>query len=79
MTSQESALVVNVKTEIKLQHALTGEELDQWVKYEDVSNALEIDARDRVVYDNWIGTVEEVSSIPRAVYTCACADSLIGL
>ncbi|OXB36236.1 ubiquitin-conjugating enzyme E2 O [Cryptococcus neoformans] len=60
LTSQESALVVNVKTEIKLQHALTGEELDQWVKYEDVSNALEIDARDRVVYDNWIGTVEEV-------------------
>lgn len=53
--------MVNVKTEIKLQHALTGEELDQWVKYEDVSNALEIDARDRVVYGNWVGTVEEVS------------------
>ncbi|KIR52646.1 ubiquitin-conjugating enzyme E2 O [Cryptococcus gattii Ru294] len=60
LTSQESALVVNIKTEVKLQHALTGEELDQWVKYEDVSNALKIDARDRVVYGNWVGTVEEV-------------------
>ncbi|KIR35252.1 ubiquitin-conjugating enzyme E2 O [Cryptococcus deuterogattii MMRL2647] len=60
LTSQESALVVNIKTEVKLQHALTGEELDQWVKYEDVSNALKIDARDRVVYGNWVGTIEEV-------------------
>lgn len=54
--------MVNIKTEVKLQHVLTGEELEQWVQYEDVSNALKIDARDRVVYGNWVGTVEEVSS-----------------
>lgn len=61
--------MVNIKTEVKLQHALTGEELDQWVQYEDVSNALKIDARDRVVYGNWVGTVEEVSSKTRPVCT----------
>lgn len=61
--------MVNIKTEVKLQHALTGEELDQWVKYEDVSNALKIDARDRVVYGNWVGTVEEVSSKTTPVCT----------
>ncbi|KAK8844131.1 hypothetical protein IAR55_006925 [Kwoniella newhampshirensis] len=60
LTSPESALVVDIRSAVRLQHCLSKEKVDGWVDFEKMGNALLFDARDRVVYDEWIGTVEEV-------------------
>ncbi|WVN87953.1 uncharacterized protein L203_103150 [Cryptococcus depauperatus CBS 7841] len=60
LANHESALIVDVKTQLKLKHVITGEEIQDWVPYEDVVNTSMIDSRDRVVYNNWVGTVKEV-------------------
>ena len=60
LASVESAVVVNVKTEVQLEHIITMQRIKGWVPYEKLANSLNIEARDRVVYDEWIGTVEEV-------------------
>lgn len=59
----ESAVVVDVKTECLVEHVISGERLAGWVPWEKLRNAVKIEAKDRVVYDEWIGTVEEVRSI----------------
>lgn len=56
----ESALVVDVKTECLLEHVISGERLHRWVPWEKLRNAVKIEAKDKVVFDEWIGTVEEV-------------------
>ncbi|BEJ15510.1 hypothetical protein CspHIS471_0501150 [Cutaneotrichosporon sp. HIS471] len=56
----ESALVVDVQTECLIEHVISGERLSQWVSWEKLRNAVRIEAKDKVVYNEWIGTVEEV-------------------
>ena len=61
LVAVESAIVVDVKTEVQLEHVITHERVRGWVPYEKLASSLQIEARDKVVYDEWIGTVEEVS------------------
>ncbi|GMK56130.1 hypothetical protein CspeluHIS016_0211860 [Cutaneotrichosporon spelunceum] len=56
----ESALVVDVETECLIEHVISGERLSQWVPWGKLRNAVRIEAKDKVVYNEWIGTVEEV-------------------
>jgi ubiquitin-conjugating enzyme E2 O len=56
----ESALVIDVQTECLIEHVISAERLPQWVPWEKLRNAVHIEAKDKVVYDEWIGTVEEV-------------------
>nr|XP_031861429.1 uncharacterized protein CI109_003033 [Kwoniella shandongensis]KAA5528501.1 hypothetical protein CI109_003033 [Kwoniella shandongensis] len=60
LTSPESAVVIDIKSEVRLEHVLSKEKVEGWVEYRKMQNSLLFDARDRVVYDEWIGTVEEV-------------------
>lgn len=57
----ESAVVVEVMTECLVEHVISGERLSEWVPWSKLRNAVKIEAKDKVVYDEWIGTVEEVS------------------
>lgn len=60
LLDSESALVVDVQTECLIEHVISGERLHQWVPWNKLRNAVKIEAKDKVVYDHWIGTVEEV-------------------
>ncbi|OCF32415.1 hypothetical protein I316_05840 [Kwoniella heveanensis BCC8398] len=60
LTSPESAVIVDMSTQVKLVHAITKAPVEDWVDYKLLKNSLSIEARDRVVYKGWIGTVEEV-------------------
>ncbi|KAL7421053.1 hypothetical protein Q5752_003937 [Cryptotrichosporon argae] len=60
LTDVESAVVLDVKVECQLVHVISGQSVAQWVPWEKLKNAFKIEARDKVVYDEWIGTVEEV-------------------
>ncbi len=62
LTAVESAVVVDVKTEVQLEHVITKQRVKGWVPFEKLGNSLKIEARDKVVYDEWIGTVEEVGA-----------------
>lgn len=70
LTNVESATIVDITSEVKLEHAITRELIDDWVPYGLLRNSMTIEARDKVVYDNWIGSVEEVSADGR-VWRCA--------
>ncbi|WVR08883.1 hypothetical protein IAU60_005942 [Kwoniella sp. DSM 27419] len=60
LTSSESAVVTNITTEVKLQHAISKEAVAGWVDYALLENSLKVEAKDRVVYGGWLGTIEEV-------------------
>ncbi|WVF65350.1 hypothetical protein IAT40_000076 [Kwoniella sp. CBS 6097] len=60
LTDPESAVIVDMSTQVKLVHAITKAPVEDWVEYKVLKNSLSIEARDRVVYKGWIGTVEEV-------------------
>jgi ubiquitin-conjugating enzyme E2 O len=62
LTDLESAVVVESNTKVKLESLyLIGYRLPVWVPWNKLANALALERRDKVVYQNWIGTVEEVS------------------
>lgn len=59
----ESAVVVEVETHCLLEHIISGERLSEWVPWSKLKNAVKIEAKDKVVFDEWIGTVEEVGRL----------------
>lgn len=64
LTSVESAVVLSISSQVKLQPTLHGGiTVDGWVPWDSLKRSLVVEARDRVVYDEWIGTVEEVSDV----------------
>ena len=56
----ESAVIVDVRTELQLENAVSHERVKGWVPFERLANSLQIEARDKVVFNEWIGTVIEV-------------------
>ena len=58
----DSAVVIEVRTDCRLQHVVTGHQVGDWFPFEKLKSALLFEARDRVVIDNWIGTVDDVRS-----------------
>lgn len=63
LTAVESAVVSSVRSEVRLHHAIAKDREGGWIPFDQVQNALKIEARDKVFCDEWIGTVEEVSSM----------------
>lgn len=62
LTDLESAVVVDVQTECVVEHVMSRERIARPVPWAKLKNAVRIEAKDKVVYDEWIGTVEEVGS-----------------
>ena len=60
LTAVESAMVVDIKAEVQLHHALTLQKIRGWVPVNKLSSSIPIEVRDKVVYNNWIGEVVEV-------------------
>ena len=61
LVSIESAIVVDINTEVQVEHVVTKERIRDWIPYRKLKNALPLEPRDKVVYDEWVGTIEEVS------------------
>lgn len=57
----ESAVVIESKSEVRLEHVMSKQKVEEWVPYDLLKGAMVLEARDRVIYDEWVGTVEEVS------------------
>ena len=57
-----SAVVANVDSEVQLEHVSTHEKIRGWVPQKKLVNSLRIESKDKVVYNDWIGTVEDVSA-----------------
>lgn len=61
LTAIESAVVMGSESEVQLEHAITGKKVKGWIPWSRLRTGMAMEARDRVVYGNWIGTVEEAS------------------
>ena len=58
----DSAVVADVETEVQLEHAITHERIRRWVPHKKLVNSLRLESQDRVIYNNWIGTIDAVSN-----------------
>lgn len=63
LTKPESAVVLETKTEVKLKHCFTGQELDDWVPVDLLAPSIVFERGDRVIYKNWVGTVEAIMEV----------------
>jgi ubiquitin-conjugating enzyme E2 O len=61
LTDVESAVVMDLESRVRLRHAVAKHRTGGWIPFAQVKNALSMEARDRVFYDQWVGTVEEAS------------------
>ena len=61
LASPESAVVVDQKAEVQLEHLGTKKKVEQWVPLDSLVGHFVVEPGDRVVHNNWLGTVEHVS------------------
>ena len=77
LTDAESAVIIETISQVKLESLFhVGRRVDGWVPWDQLKNSLVFEKRDRVVYNNWVGTVEEVSYTVSAWVRHALAMSL---
>lgn len=67
LTSVENAMVLEERHEVQLEHVFTGQKIDEWVPVEQVVSSIPFERGDRVIYKNWLGTVEAVLDMGAAV------------
>lgn len=73
----ESAVVIDISSECKLEHVISGQRLDGWIPWTALRNDVRVEAKDKVVYDEWIGTIEEVSLLRQAMLTPRSSKTVI--
>lgn len=55
-------MVLDMTMEVQLEKTTNvGRNVRGWVPLDDMKSARSIDTKDRVMYDDWVGTVDEVS------------------
>lgn len=60
LTKPESAVVLESKSEVQLQHCFSGQKVDEWISADLLVPSIVFERGDRVIYNNWVGTVEAV-------------------
>lgn len=56
----QSGVVLESRVDVKLEHAVSMTQYAPWVSSEELENATEVYVGDYVIYDDWVGQVEEV-------------------
>jgi ubiquitin-conjugating enzyme E2 O len=59
----QSAIVQSMYSEVRLEHVMTKQKLKEWIPFQSLKSSLVVQHRDTVVFENWIGTIEEVSPV----------------
>lgn len=60
----ESGVIMQVSTEVRLVNSITGEVVgeSQWIPMKKLASSLPLEPGDKVVYNNWLGTIKDVSA-----------------
>ncbi len=58
----ESGVVTGTSHDVRLTKLITGEILPNWVPFDKLKSSLILDLKDKVVYDEWLGSVDDVST-----------------
>lgn len=63
----ESGVVMKVSSFVQLEHCISGETVagGGWVPMNKLASSLCVEAGDKVVYNNWLGTIKDVSETQR--------------
>ena len=51
----QSGIVINIRVEGRLEHAINSEPVEGWITMEELETPVDADIGDYVVYDDWIG------------------------
>lgn len=70
----QSGVILESKVEVKLEHAVSMAQYAGWVWSDELENATEVYIGDYVLYDDWVGQIEEVRS-PFCVLLSLCLTS----
>ncbi|ORX39251.1 hypothetical protein BD324DRAFT_619003 [Kockovaella imperatae] len=73
LTSHDSAVIIDQSSEVLLEHLGTKKRLNQWIQQDKLRSHFLVEVGDKVVSDNWLGSVESV--IRRAVVKRHDADT----
>ncbi len=55
-----SGVVTGASVEVQVEHAVGMDQYSGWIASEDLENAMDLYIGDFVIYDDWVGQVEEV-------------------
>lgn len=69
LLSIESAIVLEAHQEVQLQH-ISGKQYDKWIPADELQAAKPFHRGERVVYQNWIGTIEAVLTVAMVISPC---------
>ncbi|KAF8634421.1 hypothetical protein AX15_000872 [Amanita polypyramis BW_CC] len=58
-----SGVVINVRVRGRVEHAITGEKVDDWWTMDDLEHEADADISDHVVFDDWVGQVFDESVV----------------
>ena len=58
--SATSGVVMSVDVACRLEHVLSGQQLDEWPRSDELEGALKVEVGDRVVAQDWVGVIEEL-------------------
>ena len=58
----ESGIVIDSEHEVRLTKLIVGDILPGWIPFDKLKSSLILEVKDKVIYDEWFGTIEEVSS-----------------
>lgn len=66
----QSGVVLNVKVDVKIQHAITTQSVDQWFEKDDFRANQPLLPGDFVFYNDWVGQVSLLQS-PNRILSCS--------
>lgn len=66
LTALEAATVIGVQHEYQVEHVMSGQKITEWIPEELLVPYVPFAQGDKVIYKNWIGTVETVVEVAQA-------------
>jgi hypothetical protein len=64
----QSGVVTRIRMECRLEHAISGEPVDEWIAMQELETAVDPNIGDYVVYDDWIGQARRFTSTLSAAF-----------
>ena len=63
LVQSKSGVITNLRVEAQVEHVLSRQRLDAWIPQEKLKSSLIVERKDKVFYDEWVGSVEDVSRV----------------
>lgn len=60
LTQSKSGIITRLRASVQVEHVFTKQRLDAWIPQEKLKSSLMVERKDKVFFDEWVGSVEDV-------------------